>query len=113
MKRKDSSPAEHDVISLCPYIVNLIDVVPNPRDGTLSVCLEYLDGGSLQDIVNLGGCSQEKVLLGIASQMLTGLDFLHSKRIIHRDLKPSNTLYSSKGVVKLADFGKFSNFSCR
>jgi serine/threonine protein kinase len=89
----------------CPYIVNLIDVLPNPRDGTLSVCLEYMDGGSLQDIVSMGGCSQERVLVGIASQMLTGLAFLHSKRIVHRDIKPSNVLFSSNGVVKLADFG--------
>lgn len=100
-----SNVQDQNLGNYCPYIVNLIDVIPNPRDGTLSVCLEYMDGGSLQTIVAMGGCNQERVLLGIAQQMLMGLAFLHSKRIIHRDLKPSNTLFSSTGMVKLADFG--------
>ena len=47
----------------------------------------------------------EKVVQGIAQQMLIGLSFLHSLRLIHRDVKPSNALISSTGIVKLADFG--------
>lgn len=93
----------HD--STCLNIVQLLDVVPNPIDGTISICLEYMNGGSLQDIVEAGGCSDENVLRRIARQMLTGLKHLHDLRVIHRDLKPSNALISSKGVVKLADFG--------
>ncbi len=89
----------------CPNIVKLLDVVSNPTDGTLSMCLEYMNGGSLQDIVDNGGCKDEVVLRRIAKQMLNGLNFLHDLRIIHRDLKPSNALISSKGIVKLADFG--------
>lgn len=89
----------------CPYIVNLINIVPHPQDGTLSICLEYMDGGSLQDIIKHGGCQNERVLRGISHQMVSGLDYLHSLRLIHRDVKPSNTLFSSSGVVKLADFG--------
>lgn len=108
---KSESPVNHDANSTnssidgSQYIVNLLDVIPNIRDGTLSVCLEYMDGGSLQDIIALGGCDNERVLFGIANQMTRGLSFLHSLRIIHRDLKPANTLFSSSGVVKLADFG--------
>ena len=89
----------------CPNIVKLLDVVSNPTDGTLSMCLEYMNGGSLQDIVDNGGCKDEVVLRRIAKQMLNGLKFLHDLRIIHRDLKPSNALITSKGIVKLADFG--------
>ncbi|XP_063934770.1 cyclin-dependent kinase 7-like [Zophobas morio] len=38
-------------------------------------------------------------------QSLLGLEYLHSRWILHRDLKPDNLLVSSKGILKLADFG--------
>ena len=87
------------------HIVNLLGIGPNPHDGTLSICLEYLDAGSLQDVVKMGGCPDEVVLSGIAVQLVAGLDFLHGMRVIHRDIKPSNCLINSGGLVKLADFG--------
>ena len=46
--------------------------------------MEYMDGGSLQDIADTGGCSDEVVLANIAMQILGGLSFLHKHRHIHR-----------------------------
>ena len=87
------------------HVVQLLGVVPNPTDGTLSICLEYMDAGSLQDVLDVGGCKNESVLRGLAVQLCAGLDFLHGMRVIHRDIKPSNCLVNSRGIVKLADFG--------
>jgi serine/threonine protein kinase len=89
----------------CPYVVKLYDVIANPFDGTISVCLEFMDGGSLQDFMKTGGSTNETIIHGITFQLLSGLHFLHQHRIIHRDIKPSNALISSSGAVKLADFG--------
>jgi serine/threonine protein kinase len=89
----------------CQYIVELYDVLQNPLDGTLSLCLEYMNNGSLQDIVSLGGCNDETILSSISYQILCGLQFLHSLRIVHRDVKPSNILLSLDGHIKLSDFG--------
>lgn len=90
---------------LSNFLVRPLEILNNPFDGTLSLCLEFMDGGSLQDMIRLGGCKNEAVLASISYQMLSGLSFLHSLRLIHRDLKPSNVLVSLLGRVKLADFG--------
>ena len=48
-----------------------------PDRGVLSLVLEYMDGGSLQDIVDTGGCAEESVLSHIAKDVLLGLHYLH------------------------------------
>lgn len=88
-----------------PFLVNLLEVYSNPVDGTLSMCLDYMDCGSLQQLINRGGCADEIILASIAYQMTSGLQYLHDRRLIHRDVKPSNALISSEGRIKLADFG--------
>jgi serine/threonine protein kinase len=56
----------------CSFIVRLLEVLTNPFDGTLSICLEYMNGGSLQDVVKYGGCRNERVLSSISFQLLSG-----------------------------------------
>lgn len=76
------------------------------RQQKLYMLLEYMDCGSLSDLVNYCGCVPENILSRIAEQVLTGLHHLHDCRsIVHRDIKPENLLVNSKGEVKLADFG--------
>lgn len=87
------------------YIVDFYDAFSNLEDGIVSLMIEYMDGGSLQDIVGHGGCADEPTLANIAVQALKGLDFLHEGQQIHRDLKPGNFLISHRGEVKVADLG--------
>ena len=67
---------DHDA---CPFIVKLLDTIQNPRYSTLSLCLEYIDLGTLQNIVCKGGCKHETILASISFQMLSGLQYLHLK----------------------------------
>ncbi|CAB4018570.1 serine threonine- kinase endoribonuclease IRE1-like [Paramuricea clavata] len=38
-------------------------------------------------------------------EILSGIEFLHSRNILHRDLKPSNVLVDCEGYMRLANFG--------
>jgi serine/threonine protein kinase len=56
------------------------------EEGGVALMMEYMDGGSLQDLADSGGCSDEGVLANIAVQGLAGLDFLHKCNQIHRGM---------------------------
>ena len=85
----------------CPVYVR----VPRVQEGSITIIVEYMDGGSLQDIVDTGGCQSEPVLANISWRVLQGLAFLHENRQVHRDIKPSNLLINHRGNVKVSDFG--------
>jgi serine/threonine protein kinase len=93
--------------STCPYITSFYGCFY--RERALTLCLEYMDQGSLSDFLKKQLASKpvpENILSIISLQLLRGLDYLHSKRrLIHRDIKPSNILLSKAGVAKLSDFG--------
>jgi hypothetical protein len=42
-------------------VVGFVDAFGNAEDGTVGLIVEYMDGGSLEDIVQSGGCDNEQV----------------------------------------------------
>ncbi|CAN8061868.1 unnamed protein product [Agarophyton chilense] len=72
----------------------------------IHIVLEYMDRGSLDDVVSQFGKIPEPVLRKITEHCLLGLRFLHENHVLHRDVKTANILMSSKvGRAKLGDFG--------
>lgn len=97
---------KYDSCSVRKHIVNFYDAFIDPRRRFISVLIEYMDGGSLQDVVDTGGCPHETVLANLARRILKGLVYLHSIRnYIHRDIKPANLLINHHGDIKIGDFG--------
>jgi serine/threonine protein kinase len=85
-----------------PHIVRCRSVLPT-ASGDSALLLELMDGGSLDSLV--GSVFPEAALAEVASQALSGLAYLRSRRVVHRDMKPANLLVSRAGQVKIGDFG--------
>ncbi|KAH7686176.1 Mitogen-activated protein kinase kinase protein [Dioscorea alata] len=90
--------------SLCPNVV--VCYHSFYHNGIISLVLEYMDRGSLADIIKQVKTILEPYLAVLCKQVLKGLVYLHHERhVIHRDIKPSNLLVNHKGEVKITDFG--------
>jgi serine/threonine protein kinase len=86
-----------------PNIVRLVD---HFEDTTrLYIILEYLEKGSLFDLLRKKIKLQEPEACDILIQTLIGLNYLHTNDIMHRDIKPENLLISRHDYIKICDFG--------
>ncbi|XP_041467063.1 mitogen-activated protein kinase kinase kinase 2-like isoform X2 [Lytechinus variegatus] len=74
------------------------------ENGTLSIFMEFMSGGSVKDELRNYGPLTEMVTRKYTRQILEGTAYLHDHHIVHRDIKGANVLRAS-GNVKLADFG--------
>ncbi|KAF8065557.1 hypothetical protein HT031_003158 [Scenedesmus sp. PABB004] len=52
-----------------------------------------------------GSMTEADAVRQVIAPFLSALEYLHSLSIIHRDIKPENLLFTSTGVLKVADFG--------
>ena len=78
--------------------------------GTFYIITEYINGGSLDDLIKKNiqqnKKMDEKAIWDFLVQSLSGLLYLHeNKKIIHRDIKPDNLLLDLEGHLKISDFG--------
>ena len=76
------------------------------QDGAVNMVLEYMDGGTVAECINIRGAMPEFVVGKMAAYLLPALLYIHKElHIVHRDIKPSNILLNSAGNIKLSDFG--------
>ena len=74
-------------------------------DGTLFISMEYVDGQTLDDLIQSVGTLSAKQTIAIARQICAGLEAIHFRKIVHRDLKPANIMVDRAGHPILMDFG--------
>ena len=70
-------------------------------EGNPYIVMEFCSGGDLSSKVGKNDIDISKV----SSEILGGLNDLHSNGKVHRDLKPENVLFKADGTAVLADFG--------
>ncbi len=68
------------------------------------IVMQYVEGETLADRIKRKPVELEESL-GIAVQVADALSEAHSRGIIHRDIKPANIMLTSRGQVKVLDFG--------
>jgi serine/threonine-protein kinase len=73
--------------------------------GVNFAAIEFIDGRSMQNWMN----DLKQLNIGDALHVILvcadALKHAHDQNMIHRDIKPDNILVTSKGIVKVADFG--------
>lgn len=86
-----------------PHIVQVYDT--GTTDGLPYLVMEYVRGVDLRHRLSQEGTLSVRETLRILSEVLQGIAAAHQEGIIHRDIKPENILLTSRGHVKITDFG--------
>ncbi len=73
-------------------------------DDTRLICMEYIEGKTIRNMVESGIVSVGKAI-DIITQAAEALEAAHKKGILHRDVKSANIMVNMEGRVKVMDFG--------
>jgi len=86
-----------------PHIIQIYFIGDDA--GQTYFVMEFVDGESLSSVLKREGLLHAEQAARIVYQTAQGLSTAHDRGVIHRDIKPGNIMITSRGNVKIADFG--------
>ncbi|MHB8608855.1 MAG: protein kinase domain-containing protein [Candidatus Acidiferrales bacterium] len=86
-----------------PNIVTIYEL--GHEKNTPFIAMEYLEGESLDRIIEQKPVLPLSVKLGYIVRVIDALSYAHQHNVVHRDVKPANIMVTKEGVVKVVDFG--------
>jgi eukaryotic-like serine/threonine-protein kinase len=86
-----------------PNIVHAHDI--DCDAGVYFFVMEFVDGVSLQHLVDSTGPISVARAVNFICQAASGLHHAHQANLVHRDIKPSNLLLDRLGIIKILDLG--------
>ena len=88
-----------------PNIINVMDAEYDERLSIYYIVMEYVDGGTVRNLIRKNGPLDEQEVLKIVLRVGEALAVGEERKIVHRDIKPDNIMLTKDNVVKLADLG--------
>ncbi len=86
-----------------PNIVQVFDV--GSIDSLHFIVQELIDGENLRETLDRSGVLSPDEAVRVLIDVASALELASEAGITHRDIKPENIMRSSKGAIKVADFG--------
>ncbi len=88
---------DHPHITSCRFFKSI--------DDRIAIFSEFVDGGSLQNWIQMGKLDSIETILDVLIQFAWGIEAAHEMGVVHQDIKPGNALMTRDGVLKITDFG--------
>jgi len=88
-----------------PHIIQIFYIGTDEATSQPFFAMEFVDGDSLSSVLKRDGKLEPATALKVLHQTAQGLATAHDRGVIHRDIKPGNLMLTTRGQVKIADFG--------
>ncbi len=87
-----------------PNVIHTLDRLKDSK-GDYCEVMEFCAGGDLYTLILSSGKLEVQEADCFFKQMMRGVEYLHEMGVAHRDLKPENLLLTTRGALKITDFG--------